>query len=162
MALFGFKKKEKKKDEEGRIPAVSDVGAKSDKEEVITSESESKSGTSKTKAAGKSLKKIGETKHRAFFGRQVIENVLVRPRITEKATFAAEQGVYVFEVVPTANKQQIAEAIEHFYKVNPRKINIVCTPAKRIRSRLRGRFGTVAGSKKAYVYLKEGDTLEIV
>ena len=160
MALFSFKKK--KKDEGEQKPIVLDAGIKRDKKEVDASEGENKSETPKVKAVKKSLTKAKETRRRSPLGRQVLENVLIRPRITEKATFATEQGVYVFEVTPSANKQQIADAIEHFYKVSPRKINITRIPAKRIRSRLRGRFGVVSPGKKAYVYLKEGDTIEVV
>lgn len=162
MSLFSFRKKEKKKEEKEEKPAVSDAGLKSDKKEVRLAEGEKKTGIPKVKVVKKSLKKTRETRQRTPLGRQVLENILVRPRITEKATFATEQGVYVFEVASSANKLQIAEAIEHFYKVSPRKINIVRIPAKRIRSRLRGRFGVVSPGKKAYVYLKEGDTIEVV
>lgn len=160
MSLFSFRKKKKDGGEEK--PVVPPAGIKRDKKEVGASEGMNKSETPKVKAVKKSLKKAKETRRRALLGRQVLENVLVRPRITEKATFATEQGVYVFEVASSANKYQIAEAIEHFYKVSPRKINIVRIPAKRIRSRLRGRFGVVSPGKKAYVYLKEGDTIEVM
>jgi len=88
--------------------------------------------------------------------------VLVRPRITEKATFAGERGAYVFDVAPWATKTQIREAVQNYYKVVPRKVNVVAVPQKRIRSRMRGRFGITAGGKKAYVYLKKGDTIEAV
>ena len=89
-------------------------------------------------------------------------NVLLRPRITEKATIVTEAGAYVFEVDPRVTKVEVAEAVKKFYNVTPRKVNIVRIPRKKIQSRRRGRFGLTAGGKKAYVYLKEGDTIELV
>jgi large subunit ribosomal protein L23 len=52
-------------------------------------------------------------------------NILLRPRITEKATFLTEANVYAFEIASDATKKQVGEAIKVFYKVTPVKINIV-------------------------------------
>jgi large subunit ribosomal protein L23 len=91
-----------------------------------------------------------------------ISSVLVRPRITEKATAQAEKNVYVFEVMPSASKRDVREAVTAVYKVHPVKIHIVRVPPRKVVSRLRGSRGTRAGYKKAYVYLKEGDRIEVV
>ena len=88
-----------------------------------------------------------------------IERIIVRPRVTEKATISAENNVYVFEVAIDANKIQIKEAIKHLYKVDPVKVNIVAIPAKKII--YRGKKGVKARGKKAYVYLKDGDKISI-
>ncbi|MEK7635264.1 MAG: 50S ribosomal protein L23 [Patescibacteria group bacterium] len=85
-------------------------------------------------------------------------DTLLRPRITEKASFVAEKGVYTFEVAVDATKKQVAEAVKVFYKVTPVKVNMVKNPAKQVF--VRGKKGTKAGVKKAYVYLKEGDKIE--
>jgi large subunit ribosomal protein L23 len=85
-------------------------------------------------------------------------DILLRPRITEKASFLVEKNVHAFEVISTATKKQIAEAVKVFYKVTPLKINIVKNPAKKVF--LRGKKGIKAGVKKAYVYLKKGDKIE--
>ncbi len=89
-----------------------------------------------------------------------LENIILRPRITEKASDKATENVYVFEVVPNANKVQIKEAVEKIYKVKAVKVNIAQTPSKTIFSR--GKKGVKSGGKKAYVYLKEGDKIEII
>ncbi|MBU1046364.1 50S ribosomal protein L23 [Patescibacteria group bacterium] len=88
-----------------------------------------------------------------------IERILVRPRVTEKATISAEDNVYVFDVAIDSNKIQIKEAIKHLYNVEPVKVNIVSIPAKKIV--YRGKKGVKARGKKAYVYLKEGDKISI-
>jgi large subunit ribosomal protein L23 len=85
-------------------------------------------------------------------------SILLKPRITEKASFLAETNVHVFEVAPSATKKQVEEAVEAFYKVTPIKINMVKNPVKEVF--IRGKKGHKAGVKKAYVYLKKGDKLE--
>ncbi|HEY4502475.1 MAG TPA: 50S ribosomal protein L23 [Candidatus Paceibacterota bacterium] len=88
--------------------------------------------------------------------------VLRQPRITEKATMVTERSVYVFEIDPRATKDDVKQAVIVFYKVTPTKINIVRIPSKKISSPRRGVFGRKAGGKKAYVYLKKGETIDIV
>ncbi|MEK7088168.1 MAG: 50S ribosomal protein L23 [Patescibacteria group bacterium] len=85
---------------------------------------------------------------------------IIRPRVTEKATTVAENGVYVFEVEKDANKKEIAADIKNLYKVSPVKINVVKIPRKQVF--VRGKKGFKAGGKKAYVYLKKGEKIEII
>ena len=88
-----------------------------------------------------------------------VERILVRPRVTEKATISAENNVYVFDVAVDANKIQIKEAVSHLYKVEPVKVNIVSIPAKKII--YRDKKGVKSRGKKAYVYLKDGDKISV-
>lgn len=88
--------------------------------------------------------------------------VLLRPRITEKATSAAEHQAYVFEVAKNATKRDVFDAIMHYYNVRPVKINMVNLHPKRRVSRTRRTSGVTSGVRKAYVYLKEGDTIDII
>jgi large subunit ribosomal protein L23 len=85
-------------------------------------------------------------------------DILLRPRITEKASFVAESNVYTFEVAPKATKKEVMEAVRAFWSVTPIRVNMVKNPAKRIF--VRGKRGTTSRVKKAYVYLKEGDKIE--
>jgi large subunit ribosomal protein L23 len=87
-------------------------------------------------------------------------DVIVRPRITEKAAMSAEKGVYSFEVTPRATKITIAAAVKEIYKVTPVKVNIVNLPVKKVFAK--GKRGTVKAVRKAYVYLNEGDKIEFV
>lgn len=89
-----------------------------------------------------------------------LENVLIRPRVTEKASFRTEGNVYTFEVAGDASKIDIKKAIEKLYEVSPVKVNIAKIPAKRVF--YRGKKGVKSGGKKAYVYLKEGDSIELI
>lgn len=93
--------------------------------------------------------------------KQELAHVLQNPRITEKATSSIEQGVYVFDVAISANKKQIMSAINATYKVKPRAVHIVNIRPKMVRNMRTGKSGMKAGGKKAYVYLKKGETITI-
>lgn len=87
------------------------------------------------------------------------------PRITEKGAYLSEHGAYVFNVSVSANKREVAAAITAIYKVVPRKVTVVTVPRKKVVTRAgRGaqRTGATAKGKKAYVYLKKGETIEVV
>lgn len=104
-------------------------------------------------------KKVVETT--PVMSRDVRAEVLRRPRITEKATFASGMSVYVFDVMRNVSKKQIAQAVEQYYKVRPRKVRVVTIPAKNVRNMRTGQRGVTQGGKKAYVYLKKGETITI-
>lgn len=86
--------------------------------------------------------------------------VLIKPRITERAALLSEKKVFLFEVAERANKRQIKEAIMIKFGVTPVKVNTVVTKPKAVIRR--GRAGTKAGFKKAYVYLSPKDTIDFV
>jgi len=87
--------------------------------------------------------------------------VLRSPRITEKASRAMETNVYVFDVAPDANKKQIMSAVQSVYQVKPRKVSIVNAKPKATRNMRTGKKGQKPGFKKAYVFLKKGETITI-
>ena len=88
-------------------------------------------------------------------------SVLLRPRITEKAAIGADKNnVYVFEVTEDATKYSIAASVKASYKVTPVRVNITKIAAKKVF--IRGKRGVKSGSKKAYVYLKKGDKIELI
>jgi ribosomal protein L23 len=90
-----------------------------------------------------------------------LAHVLTNPRITEKASMHQGIGVYTFDVSMRSTKTQIAQAIQEVYKVTPRKIAVVMIPSKQTRSMKNGRRGEKSGGKKAYVYLKSGESITI-
>lgn len=87
-------------------------------------------------------------------------DVIIRPRITEKASFLSANNVYTFEIGAKASKREVAKAVSLMYKVNPVKVSVARNPAKQ--KLARGVKGEIAGVKKAYVYLKKGDKIEII
>lgn len=88
--------------------------------------------------------------------------VVIGPRITEKSVSLGDKNVYTFNVRRDATKYSVRDAIKSLYNVTPVKINIVNKkPAKRMVGS-RSRTKHVSGMKKAYVYLKKGDTINLV
>ena len=86
--------------------------------------------------------------------------VIKAPRITEKAAYISADNAYTFDVAVDANKIQIKNAIKEQYKVTPVKVNVINRKAHK--EMKRGRKIHVSGTKKAIVFLKKGDTIELV
>ena len=95
-------------------------------------------------------------------GHEDLFRVLAHPRITEKATRGIEHSVYVFDVAPRATKKQIKEAVAAAYNVTPVKVHVTKIAKKNMRNLRTGIKGVKGGGKKAYVYLKKGDTISIM
>ncbi len=89
----------------------------------------------------------------------IIKNPIKNPKITEKASQAAERNVYTFDIAVGANKMEIKKAIFALYKVNPVKVNVLSVTKKTVMSK--GKAGSRGGGRKALVYLKAGDKIEI-
>ncbi len=79
--------------------------------------------------------------------------IIKKPRVTEKAAIVADKNVYVFEISKDANKSEVKKEIERIYSTKVEKVNIAKTAEKK--TFIRGKKGTKAGIKKAYVYLKK-------
>src|SRR5580692_9086550 len=90
-------------------------------------------------------------------------DVIVAPRITEKAMVDALAHQYTFVVHPHATKTQIRHAVEELFKVNVIKVNTVNVLGKaRQFARRRVRTaGKQSDSKKAIVTLKPGQKIEL-
>jgi len=91
-----------------------------------------------------------------------LASVIVKPRITEKAAISIDKNVYVFEIRSDATKRVVRDAIKALYSVTPVKVNIVNMKPRHYVSKMRGRSMTEHGLKKAYVYLKKGDRIDLV
>ena len=91
-----------------------------------------------------------------------LTDVIEGLRITEKTVKQGENNVYTFKVRRDATKFQVRDAVKAIYSVTPVKVNIVNKkPASRL-SGSKNRMVKVPGMKKAYVYLKKGDTINLV
>lgn len=118
----------------------------------------------KNKKSAVSGEKAGKTEKKSTpsisTGASSVKDVLTRPRITEKASISSSKNAYVFDVLPKTNKKEVALEIFKKYGFKPLKVNITTIKEKRILSR-RGTAGVKSGGKKAVVYLKSGDKIEI-
>jgi len=88
--------------------------------------------------------------------------IILKPRLTEKSLAQGDVRVYTFMVAKRATKHAVKQAITAIYNVTPVKVNIVNSLPRQTMSRAKGRIVSHAGYKKAYVYLKEGDSISLV
>ena len=83
------------------------------------------------------------------------------PKVSEKSYGLAQNGTYVFMVPRTANKQQVASAVEAEYgDVKVKDVRLVVIKGKAVRA-YRGKrqnpgVAVRTARKKAYVTLSEG------
>lgn len=87
------------------------------------------------------------------------DSLIISPRLTEKASNLSSGNVYTFNVKNNATKLTISKEIENKYKVKPIKITVVNQPRQAVFTR--GKFGFKSGFKKAYIFLKKGDKINI-
>ena len=87
------------------------------------------------------------------------DKLILSPRITEKASMQSMSNAYTFVVHPSATKLSLLAEIKATYKVTPIKINI--TKIARQYTFIRGKIGSTAAIKKAVVFLKKGDTINL-
>ena len=87
-------------------------------------------------------------------------DTILAPVITEKSTLMSEDNKVVFFVPLTANKKEIAEAVEAIYpKVKVLAVNTVKVHGKT--KRFRGIAGKRNDQKKAIVTLAEGGSIDL-
>lgn len=92
-----------------------------------------------------------------------IHEVIKRPLVTEKTSYqSGKLRQYSFEVVKTATRTMVKDAIETVFDVDVINVNIMNAPAKRgRRARSRRLLVRKPAFKKAIVTLAEGQSLEI-
>jgi len=89
-----------------------------------------------------------------------LRQVLVGPVLTEKSTIAREKNNVISLVVNTAaNKQEVKRAVEEIFKVNVNSVRTINISGKLKRSGKK--VGKRSNWKKAFVTLKEGESIEI-
>lgn len=88
--------------------------------------------------------------------------VLKKPVITEKSlTLANEKNTYMFEVDRLANKDQIAQMVADTFGVEVLSVRTTTSYKKNIRTGRKRLASTKAITKKAYVTIKSGQTIEV-
>jgi large subunit ribosomal protein L23 len=111
--------------------------------------------------AEKEIKEKGEPKETAAIERN-LTTVIKKPRITEKAMLGNDNNVYAFEIAANATKHDVRDAVKAIWNVTPLKVHVVTRQPREVLSRARGRRMKIEGLKKAYVYLKKGDKIDLV
>lgn len=92
-----------------------------------------------------------------------MENILIKPILTEKMTAAGEKMArYGFVVARQADKPQIKDAVEKAYDVKVADVNTMVYMGKNKRRYTKNGLqeGRANHVKKAVVTLKEGDKID--
>lgn len=92
------------------------------------------------------------------------KTLVLKPRVSEKAYAQSQGNVYVFSVDKRADKTSIARAVEAQFGVSVETVNTAVSKGKSKRTiRKGGRpvAGRTSDFKKAYVTLKEGDSIAL-
>lgn len=88
-----------------------------------------------------------------------LEQIIIRPLITEKSSVATEKfNRYGFEVAVGSNKNQIKNAVEAIYEVKVLDIKTSILPGKT--KRVGKSTKKSSKTKKAFVTLQEGQKIE--
>ncbi len=87
--------------------------------------------------------------------------VLRTPVISEKTYELMDRGVYVFVVDRRATKVDVRRAVEEVFNVHVAKVNTLHRRGKTRRNRRTGTWGHRSATKRAYVTLKAGDTIDL-
>lgn len=94
-----------------------------------------------------------------------MKSMIITPLVSEKAYAQTAQNVYAFRVPLELNKNEIKAAVEDQFGVSVTNIKTLVQNGKAIRfSRGKNRYpGTTTRKdfKKAYVTLKEGDSIQV-
>ena len=89
----------------------------------------------------------------------VLEDILIAPVLSEKATLLREEGKYVFKVHPDANKYEIKEAVRKLFNVKVIDCTVMNVGGKL--KRVRTRPGRTSSWKKAIVRLAPGESIKV-
>ena len=87
-----------------------------------------------------------------------IYEIIRSPLVSEKSTFISQFNYYVFKVSPSSTKMEIKNAVENIFKVEVKSVNTLNQKGKK--KRFRGKVGVRADTKKAFVKLAEGQTID--
>ena len=86
---------------------------------------------------------------------QRLANIIVSPRISEKATMRADlENQHVFSVLKDATKPEVKKAVELMFDVKVTNVRLMNVQGKL--TRIGRTFGKRKDWKKAYVRLQEG------
>ncbi len=87
--------------------------------------------------------------------------VLRAPIVSEKTSRIQEKSnQFAFEVASTATKEDVKKAVESLFNVTVTSVNVLNVKGKT--KAFRGRLGVRGALRKAYISLKEGQSIDVV
>lgn len=90
-----------------------------------------------------------------------LNNIIIRPVITEKSMTDVGKGRFTFEVKKEADKNAVRKAVEQQFKVNVVSITTSIVKGKRGRTGVRRIEKVKSPWKKATVELKSGQKIDL-
>ncbi|MBU1104905.1 50S ribosomal protein L23 [Candidatus Parcubacteria bacterium] len=91
-----------------------------------------------------------------------MQQIIIRPIITEKTTHLVKKGIYSFAVVKEASKGAIIDQIEQHFKVKVTRLNTLKTKSKTKRSLTKARMSYKTKEyKKAFAKLATGQKIDL-
>lgn len=89
--------------------------------------------------------------------------ITLKPRMSEKTYALSNDRVYVFDIDKSVNKHEVAKAVEQTYEVTVTNVRTIISKGKtkRVYRNRKYEVGRRNDVKKAYVTLKEGDSIPI-
>ena len=85
-----------------------------------------------------------------------INETIIAPVLTEKATNLVKNQVFMFLVNPKASKSQIREVLENLYSVKVSSVRTMTKKGKEVKRGKRMTTKKLSDQKIAFVELKEG------
>lgn len=89
-----------------------------------------------------------------------MNTLIKRPLITEKSMMLASTGWYTFEVSKSANKKSVASDVARLFSVSVLEVRLAVKRAKAKRAGKRMIAVKKQDTKKAYVRLKAGQSID--
>jgi large subunit ribosomal protein L23 len=121
-------------------------------EATVNDETAIETGEKSEKVASKKATKNSEDTKNAY-------KILIKPLVSEKSSFGADQNKYTFIVSEKANKPEVKKAIFAVYGIKPTDVNIIKTKGKKIN--FKKTVGKRKDLKKAIVTLPKGKTIQL-
>lgn len=88
-------------------------------------------------------------------------DIIIEPIVSEKSYALLEQNVYTFRVHKDATKPEIGDAIREIFDVRVLKVNTLNRKGKARINRRTNTTGKRPDTKRAFVTLAEGDSIEL-
>ena len=85
-----------------------------------------------------------------------LDQIIIKPVLTEKATNLLKNKIYTFEVNPKANKFQIAESLEKLYQIKVGHIRVARRAGKVRKTGRKMMPKKTVARTIAYIQVKEG------
>jgi len=153
MSIFSKFRKEDDQQVAAKAPVVKDDSKKVKDEDLSLSDLQAKDSKKETKPGkAKNVKKVLSDTGLSY-------KWLIKPIITEKATYLGAENKYVLEVNKDANKIEIKKVLKKLYNVEVLKVNVMNRAGRKVR------YGKVSGqtksTKKAIVTLKSGQSIDL-